>query len=227
MQDDQRHGRIFGILFIITFITSIPAYLLFQPVLDDPAGYIAGAGEDNRIALGAILELLLVIANIGTAVVLYPIARRQNEALALGYVTARIMECMFLGAGVVFVLGVVSLRQDVSEAGDVAVSLAALKDWTFQLGPNWIVGWGNGLILGYLMYKSGLVPRRMAWFGLIGGPLIVLSGTGVIFGWWDIGSTPQGLLTIPEFVWEAFLGIYCAIWGFRRDSPILSPERRV
>jgi hypothetical protein len=227
MQDDQRHGRIFGILFIITFITSIPAYFLFQPVLDDPAGYIAGAGEDNRIALGAILELLLVIANIGTAVVLYPIARRQNEALALGYVTARIMECMFLGAGVVFVLGVVSLRQDVSEAGDVAVSLAALKDWTFQLGPNWIVGWGNGLILGYLMYKSGLVPRRMAWFGLIGGPLIVLSGTGVIFGWWDIGSTPQGLLTIPEFVWEAFLGIYCAIWGFRRDSPILSPERRV
>lgn len=222
MEDDQRHARIFGVLFLITFVTSIPAYLFFQPVLDDPAAYIAGGGEDTRIALGAFLELLLVIANIGTAVVLFPIARRQNEALALGYVTARIMECMFLAAGVVFVLGVVSLRQDSPDASDVAVSLAALKDWTFQLGPNWIVGWGNGLILGYLMYSSGLVPRRMAIFGLIGGPLIVLSGTGVIFGWWDIGSTVQGLLTIPEFIWEAFLGIYCAIWGFRRDSPILS-----
>jgi len=221
MADDQRLARIFGVLFLITYITSILAYVLYQPVLDDPAGYIAGAGADNRIALGAILELLLVIANIGTAVVLYPIARRQNEALALGYVTARIMECVFIAAGVVFVLGVVSLRQQAPDGGDVAVSLAALKDWTFQLGPNWIVGWGNGLILGYLMYKSGLVPRRMAWLGLIGGPLVVLSGTGVIFGWWGIGSPPQALLTIPEFIWELFLGIYCTIWGFRRDSPIL------
>ena len=97
-------------LFIITFVTSIPALGLYQPVLDDPAGYIAGGGEDTRIALGAVLELLLVIANIGTAVVLYPVAKRQNEALALGYVTARIMECMFIAAGIVFVLGVVSLR---------------------------------------------------------------------------------------------------------------------
>jgi Domain of unknown function (DUF4386) len=223
--EDQRNARIFGVLFLVTFITSIPAYLLFQPVLDDPAGYIAGGGEDNQIYLGVLLELLLIIANIGTAVVLFPIARRQNEALALGYVTARIMECFFLAAGVVCVLGIVSLRQDSPDAGDLAVSLAALKDWTFQLGPNWIVGWGNGLILGYLMYRSGLVPRRMALFGLVGGPLIVLSGTGVIFGWWDIGSTMQGLLTIPEFIWEAFLGIYCAIWGFRRDAPILRGAR--
>jgi len=73
------------------------------------------------------------------------------------------------------------------------VSLAALKDWTFRLGPNWIVGWGNGLIPGYLMYRSGLVLRKMAWFGLIGGPLIVLSGPGIVFGWWDIGSPVQGL----------------------------------
>lgn len=84
MEDDQRHGRIFGVLFIITFITSIGALALFQPVLDDPAGYIAGGGKDNQIYLGAFLELLLIIANVGTAVVLYPIARRQNEALAIG-----------------------------------------------------------------------------------------------------------------------------------------------
>jgi Domain of unknown function (DUF4386) len=162
MLDDQRHGRLFGILFIITFITSIPAYLLFQSVLDDPAGYIAGGGKDNQIYVGVLLELLLIIANVGTAVVLYPIARRQNEALALGYVAARIVECVFLAAGIIFVLGVVSLRQDSSDAADLAVSLAALKDWTFLLGPGFIVPFGNGLILGYLMYTSGLVPRRMA-----------------------------------------------------------------
>jgi Domain of unknown function (DUF4386) len=225
MADDQRHGRIFGVLFIITFVTSIPAYLLFQSVLDDPAGYIAGGGKDNQIYLGVLLELLLIIANVGTAVVLYPIARRQNEALALGYVAARIIECVFLAAGIIFVLGVVSLRQDSPDAADLAVSLAALKDWTFLFGPGFIVPFGNGLILGYLMYKSGLVPRRMAWLGLIGGPLLLISSIGTLVDWWGTGGTVPGLLVIPEFIWEAFLGIYCAIWGFRRDSPILSGAR--
>ena len=148
MDEDQRNARIFGVLFIITFLTSIPAVLLFQPVLDDPAGYIAGGGNDNQIYLGAFLEFLLILANVGTAVVLYPIARRQNEILALGYVAARIIECVFLAAGIMFVLGVVSLRQDSPDAADLAVSLAALKDWTFLFGPGFIVPFGNGLILG-------------------------------------------------------------------------------
>ena len=112
MDQDQRHGRIFGILFIITFITSIAALALFQPVLDSTAGYIAGGGKGNQIYLGAFLELLLVISNVGTAVVLYPIARRQNEALAMGYVAARIIECVFIADGIIFVLGVVSMRHD-------------------------------------------------------------------------------------------------------------------
>ena len=116
MADDQRHGRIFGVLFIITFITSIGALALFQPVLDDPVGYIAGGGKDNQIYLGAFLELLLVISNVGTAVVLYPIARRQNEALAIGYVGARIIECTFIAMGIIFVLGVVGLRHDLPGA---------------------------------------------------------------------------------------------------------------
>jgi hypothetical protein len=222
MEDDQRNARIFGVLFIITFLTSIPALALFQPVLDDPAGYIAGGGADNRIYLGVLLELLLIIANVGTAVVVYPILRRQNEVLSLGYVTARLVECMFIAAGIVCVLGIVSLRQDSPDAADLAVSLAAIKDWTFLLGPGFIVGWGNGLILGYLMYSSRLVPRGMAWLGLIGGPLIILSGIGVLFDLWDAGGTVQALATIPEFLWELSLGIYAAVWGFRRDSPILS-----
>ena len=225
MQDDQRHARIFGLLFIATFVTSIAALILFQPVLDDPAGYIAGGGKDNQIYLGALMEFLLVIANVGTAVVLYPIARRQNEALAIGFVAARVIESVFIAAGIMFVLGTVSLRQDSPDAADLAVSLAQLKDWTFLFGPGMVVPFGNGLILGYLMYKSGLVPRRMAWLGMIGGPLLLLGNFGVLFDWWDQTGLVS-LLVIPEFIWEAFLGIYCAIWGFRRDSPILTPAAR-
>jgi hypothetical protein len=226
MADDQRHGRIFGLLFIATFITSISALALFQPVLDDPAGYIAGDGKDNQIYLGAFLEFLLVITNVGTAVALYPIARRQNEALAMGYVGARIIESVFIAIGIIFVLGVVAMRHDLPGGDDVAWTLAELKDLTFLFGPGLVVPFGNGLILGYLMYRSGLVPRRMAWFGLIGGPLLVVGSLGTLFDWWDAGTTMPSLLVIPEIIWELFLGIYCAIWGFRKDSPIVRPNWR-
>src|SRR6187455_3320287 len=117
MAEDQRHGHVFGVLFLITYVTSIGALALFQSVLDDPAGYIAGGGKDNQIYLGAFLELLLVIANVGTAVVLYPIVRRQNELLAIGYVAARIIESVFIAGGIVFMLGVVSLRMDSPDSG--------------------------------------------------------------------------------------------------------------
>jgi hypothetical protein len=225
---DQKRARVFGVLYLITFVTSIAALFLYQPVLDDPAGYIASAGQDNRILFGALLELLLIIANIGTAVVIFPIVKRQSEDLALGYVTARLFECMFILVGIVAVLGIVTLQQDVAGAaeGSVAYTLAAIKDWTFLLGPGWVVGWGNGLILGYLMYRSGLVPRKMAWLGLVGGPLIILSGTLIMFGVADAGDPLQGIATIPEFLWELSLGIYCTVKGFRPSSPILQADSR-
>ena len=137
-----------------------PALALYQPVLDDPVGYISAAGHDTQILLAA-LELLLIIANIGTAVVIAPILRRQSEEGAIGYVTARLVECTFILVGILCVLGIVTLRQQTAGAaeGTVAYTLAAIKDWTFLLGPGWVVGWGNGLILGYLMYRSCLVPR--------------------------------------------------------------------
>jgi hypothetical protein len=223
MSLDQKRARVFGVLFLVTFVTSIGALALFQSVLDDPAGYVAGGGKDGQIYLGAFLELLLILANVGTAVVLYPIVRRQDEVLAIGYVAARIVECVFIAGGIIFVLGVVSLRQDAPDAADLAVSLAALKDWTFLFGPGLIVPFGNGLILGYLMYRSGLVPRRMAWLGLIGGPLLLIGQMGVLFDWWEPNQV--AFLVAPEFVWELFLGIYAAVWGFRKEAPILSPSR--
>jgi hypothetical protein len=229
MTGDQKRARIFGVLFLITFATSIPALLLYETALRHPVSFVAGSGHEKQVLLGALLELLLILANIGTAVVIFPIVRRQNEELALGYVTARIVESAFILVGIVSMLGLVTLRQQVAGPAEstVAYTLAALKDWTFLLGPGWVVGWGNGLILGYLLYRSELVPRRWCWLGLIGGPLIVVTGTAVLL----TGNDPshalrslQGILTLPEFAWELFLGVYCTIWGFRTASPILRAE---
>ncbi len=227
MSLDQKRARWFGGLYLITFVTSIPALLLYEPALRHPVGYIAGSGNVNKIYLGALLELLLIISNIGTAVVIVPIMRRQFEDLSIGYVTARIVECTFILVGIVCMLGIATLQQQVAGASEatVAYTLAALKDWTFLLGPGWVVGWGNGLILGYMMYRTQLVPRPWPWLGLVGGPLIIISGTAVLFAGDHPGSTLrslQGLATIPEFLWELFLGVYCLIWGFRRDAPILA-----
>ena len=224
MHDDQRHARIFGVLFIVTFLTSIPAYLIFESVLDDPAGFIGGDGGMGWLYFAILLEFFLVLSNVGTGVALYPIARRQNEGLALGFVAARIIESVFIAVGIVFVLGLVSMRLDAFGTADMAESLKDLKDWTFLLGPGFIVPFGNGLILGYLMYRSGLVPRRMAWFGLIGGPIVFFSNLGVMFDWWEMSTVM--ILVLPEAIWELFIGFYCAIWGFRRDSPILTPAAR-
>jgi len=224
---DQKRARWFGVLYLITFATSIPALALYEPALRHPVGFVAGSGSVNRIYLGALLELLLIIANIGTAVVIVPIMRRQFEDLSIGYVTARIVECTFILVGIVCMLGIATLHQQAAGASEatVAYTLAALKDWTFLLGPGWVVGWGNGLILGYMMYRTQLVPRPWTWLGLIGGPLLIISGTAVLFAGNDPSSALrsfQGLATIPEAAWELFLGVYCTIWGFRRAAPILA-----
>jgi len=221
----QMIARVTGVLFVITFITAIPPFvLLYVPVLDDPR-YIVGAGADTRVLLGAFLELILIIANIGTAVVLWPVLKRVNEILALGYVTARVVECVFIAVGILSLLTVVTLRQEAAAGADagslVAVgnSLVAFHDWTFLLGPGFFVGVGNGLMLGYLMYRSGLVPRPLAMLGLIGGPLIIVSGVAVLFGVIEAGGVWQTIATIPEFLWELFgLGIWLIVRGFNPSA---------
>jgi hypothetical protein len=225
---DQQRARTFGVLYLITFITSIPALALYEPALRHPMAFVAGSGNVNKIYLGALLELLLILANIGTAVVIVPIMRRRFEDLAIGYVTARIVESTFILVGILAMLGIATLQQGTAGAAEatVAYTLAAIKDWSFILGPGWMVGWGNGLILGYLMYRTQLVPRAWTWLGLVGGPLIIISGTAVMFGGGHPSGALQGLATIPEAVWELFLGVYCTVWGFRRAAPILSESSR-
>jgi len=232
MTSTRRTALIFGVLFLATFVFSIAGVLLYNPVLH-PAKFLAGTGGDTRVRLGAVCEVLLIIANIGTAVVVYPIFRRQYEALALGYVTARLAECTFIAIGIVSYLAVVTLHQTTAGAAgsllNDARSLVAVRNWTFVLGPGFCAGVGNGLILGYMMYRSGLMPRGLAMLGLIAGSLICISGLGVVLDVIPRGGTAQAIATIPEFVWELSLGIYPIVKGFKA-SPILEagpPTSRV
>jgi hypothetical protein len=222
-----------GWLFLITFITSIPAaFVFYPPVLNDPT-YIISAGADMKVSLGALLEVILVVANVGTAVVLYPLLKRQNSIVALGYVTARVMEGAMIAVGILSLLSVVTLRQDFAGVAGVDAAslvpigsaLVAVHDWTFLLGPGFLAPLGNGILLGYLMYRSGLVPRGMAMLGLIGGPLLIVAFVAVLFGAFAQVSLPVAIATIPEFLWELSLGIYLVVKGFK-PSPITAEYER-
>jgi hypothetical protein len=225
MEHPQTIARVTGILFVITFATSIPPVLfLYGPLLNDPRYILSGGAADTSVSLGAFLELILIIANIGTAVVLWPVLKRVNEILALGFVTARVMESVFIAVGILSLLTVVTLRLEATAGADAASlltvgeSLVALHGWTFLLGPGFVVGVGNGLILGYLMYTSRLVPRGMAVLGLIGGPVLIARFVGILFGVFEPGSVLGGLMVVPEFLWELALGIWLTVRGFNPSA---------
>lgn len=176
--------------------------------------------------MGALFEILLAICNIATAVVIFPLVKRVNEAVALGYVALRIVESVIILVGVISLMSVVTLRDDLAAAGDTDAltiagqSLVAFHDWTFLLGPQFCAGFGNGLLLGYLMYKSGLVPPRMALLGLVGGPLAFLGGVLALFGVLDQPSAGLFALTALEIAWELSITSDALVKGFR-PSPIL------
>ena len=235
--DVQRTGRIFGWFFIATFLTSIPARLLFINGLDtswSDTSFTPGAVSDTSIRLGSILEFLLIGFNLATAVVIYPLVKRLSATLALGYVTARVMESVFIAIGLVAIVALIDVNDAwLGASGAAATALEAngntlvsVYDWAFQFGPGLVVGFGNGLLLGYLMYRSGLVPPRMALLGLIGGPLLIVSFVLILFGVFENGSGPSGLMTLPEAAWELSLGIYCAWRGFR-PTPLAEPTMTI
>jgi hypothetical protein len=224
----QAIGRVFGWFFLATFLTSIPAYFLgYAKILEDPT-LITGAGADpaTGVATGATLELLLIVANVATAVVAYPVLKRESEMGAIGYVSARLVEAMFIAIGIVGALAFLLMRQEATAASTPVLGEAfvAIYDRAFLAGPGFFAGLANGVILGYLMYRSELVPRGMTWLGLIGGPLVMITGVAVVFDAIERGGAVQAIATIPEFFWELSLSIYCIVKGFRLSSPILRTE---
>jgi hypothetical protein len=226
----RQRARIAGWLMALTFVTAIPAALiLYEPILNE-TDYILGSGDDTRITFGALLEILLMIGNVGTAVVMYPILKRYSETLALSYVASRTIEATIIGVGAISLLSILTLRDDLvgsigADGGSLEVvgrSLVAVHDWTFLVGPGFCVG-VNGILLGWLMYRTGLMPPRLAMFGVIGGPLIFVSAIAVLFDAYEQDGL-HALFSLPEGIFEAAFAIYLIVKGFR-PSPILDDAR--
>lgn len=213
-------SRVFGLFFAGTFIFSIPALFFYDPLLHD-ANYLLGGGFDRRASMGALFEIMTAICNIATAIVIFPVAKRVSESAALGYVASRTVESVMILSGVVSLMAIVTLRAGFQPGGDAAAltmagqGLLAFHGWTFLLGPQFGSGFGNGILLGYLMYRSELVPRRMALLGLIGGPLAFTGGVLVLFDVLKPMSAGLFALTAIEIVWELSITVYAIFFGFR------------
>ena len=223
---EQRTARIMGAWFLGTFVFSIPAFVFYDPLLGH-AGYVLGKDRDTYVAVGALLEILLAVSGIATAVVIFPIVKRVDESVALGYVATRTMESVLIVLGLLSLMTIVALRQDVGGGGggpslvDDARTLLAVHDQTALLGPQFCAGLGNGILLGSLMWRSRLLPRPMVLFGLVGGPLALVAGVGVLLGAWGMHDGLPVALTAPEAIWEFSLSVWLLVLGFR-PSPILT-----
>jgi hypothetical protein len=229
----RKTALIAGVLYLITFVSSIPAVAVFLgPVLNNP-DYIISSGADARVVWGCLFDVINALAAVGTAVVLFPVVKRQNEGLALGFVTSRLLEAAVIMIGVVSLLAIVTLRQDMAGASGpdqaslviAGRSLVAVRDWTFLLGPG-LMPAINALLLGTLMYRSRLVPRLIPLMGLVGGPLLIAADIAILFGHIDQVSAWSGIATFPVAAWELSVGIWMAVKGFR-PSPItatLAPD---
>jgi len=206
-----------GVIYLLTFV-SIPSFALYAQVKS--ANYITGAGPDTAAIIGGILEIIVALAGIGTAVVLFPVLKKQNEVLALGLVAARVLEASTIFLGVAFLLSIVTLRQEGAGADALVSShtLATLYDRIFLLGQFFMPG-VDDLLLGYLLYKSRLVPRALSLIGIVGGPLLFAGYLAVLFGLVGQHDSLAGLSALLVALFEFSLGIYLTIKGFK-PTPI-------
>jgi Domain of unknown function (DUF4386) len=226
----RKYALAAGIFYLVTFAASIPAAFYFiAPVLDDPS-YVLGTGADNRVVVGCLLDAVNAFACIGTAVAVFPVVRRQNESLALGFVASRLVEATVIMVGVVSLLAVVTLRQDVAgtpgaDQGALVTTgraLVAVRDWTFLFGPN-VCAALNAILFGTLLYRSGLVPRLIPAIGLVGAPLLLAVSVASMFGLAEQGSGWFVIGALPVAAWELSVGIYMTVKGFRPTRLTVTP----
>jgi uncharacterized protein DUF4386 len=226
MDSMRKTALVAGVLYLITFL-AIGTFVGYGSVLTDPA-YITSAGSDAALRLGALIEVIVALAGVGTAIVLFPVVKRQSETFALGFVTTRVLEGATIFVGVISLLALATLHQAVglaagADAGGVLTTGAALLATykaTFLLGQTLMPGM-NAIMLGYLMFRSGLVPRVIPALGLIGGPLMISSALGQVLGINEQVSGWSLIALLPIFAWELSLGLYLAIKGFKPSAPIM------
>ena len=215
----RKTALVAGVFYLLTFV-SIPTLVLYGPVKG--ANYILGPGPDTAVIIGGVLEIIVALAGIGTAVTLCPVVKRQNEGVALGFVGSRVLEAATIFAGVASLLSVVTLRQAGAGAAGLVSSqtLVALYNRTFLIGQSFMPA-VNALLLGSLLYQSRLVPRVLPLLGFIGAALLVASDIGVLFNLWGQTSAVAGLAALPIALWEFSLGVWLVVKGFK-PSPILT-----
>lgn len=221
MNSERKTALVVGVCFILTFVGSIPALAFYAPLLGHPE-YVLSGNADWSISVGAFLELIVVVTNIGTAVALYPVMKATHEGFALAYIGERIVESMLIAVGIASLLAVVLLRRqlaavdgaDAAMAVATARSLIAVHDVTFLLGPAFGAPLGNGLLLGWMMFRTRRMPRLLTQIGLLGGTMGLMTATAVLFGLWPQLSVPSLVMTLPEIVWEASVGLYLTFHGF-------------
>jgi hypothetical protein len=224
MSSTRKTALVAGVFYLITFV-SIPTLALYGPVKNH-RDWIISPGANTSVLVGGFLEVIVALACIGTAVTLYPVVKRQNEGAALGFAAARVLEASMIFAGVVSLLSLVTLRQDLGgAAGADAASLVttgashvATYNWTFLLGQSLMPGI-NALLLGSLMYRSRLVPRVIPLMGLIGAPLLIAAVIATMFAQNSSLTGLAALPVIPVAAWELSLGVWLVVKGFR-PSPI-------
>jgi hypothetical protein len=220
----RKIALIAGVLFLVTHVTSIGGLLLYEPVMNDP-GFITGSGNEAGVIWGVLFEVFLALANIGTAIVLYPVVKKWGESNAIGYVAMRTLEAAVIAIGVIPILVIVTLRHqlegssgvDTSSYFALAGTLVSFHNWTFLVGPSFFCG-TNTVLLAYLMYRSKLVPRFIPLLGLIGGPLVFVSGVFQMFGIYDQISLWSFIAAIPIFSWELSLAIRLVVKGFNSNA---------
>lgn len=224
--DTTRKAALYaGLFYIGTFVFSIPALGLYKGVLDDP-NFVLGAGSDQGVLWGALIEVLTGLTGIGTAVALYVVLKRYAPARAIGFVASRTLEAATIVTGVVAVLVVYTLRQhggDPAALTTTADALVAVKDWTFLMGPG-VMASINALCFATIMYQTRLVPRWIPTLGLIGAPLLLASSTGTLFGSWEQVSGVGLAMALPIAVWELSVGVYMTVKGFRTPPTDIEPN---
>jgi Domain of unknown function (DUF4386) len=222
MTSTRKTALVAGVCYLITFV-SIPTLALYGP-LKNNRDWVLSSGSHAGVLAGGFLEVIVALAGVGTAITLYPVVKRQNEGAALGFVAARVLEAVMIFTGVVSLLSVVTLRQDLGTAAGANTAAlvtagaahVAVYNWTFLLSQSLMPGI-NALLLGSLLYRSRLVPRVIPAIGLIGAPFLICTVIATLFGGMKLGS-PE-FAAVPVAAWEFSLGVWLVVKGFR-PSPI-------
>jgi hypothetical protein len=225
MSSLRKTSLVAGILYLVTFV-SIPTLALYRDV--HGVRYIVGPGPDTPAIVGGVLEIIVALAGISTAVVLFPVLKKQNERAALGLVAARILESGTIFVGVAFILSIVTLRQAGVGASALGTSYAliTLYDRIFLLGQSFMPAICD-ILLGMLLYKARLVPRALSLIGLIGGPVLIVGYFAILFGVIERISLPALLSAVPVAVFEFSLGIWLVVKGFNSVTVVAAPVQNL